>query len=546
MGNDILNIHCPSCGAPARYDIIRQVYKCSYCGGKVEIEDALNEKQEFKKKSLQKMRNNAESFPLMQSSCTGCGATIIFEENEALANCAFCGRSLARKKFLYRDDMPVSVIPFSVTEDEAQERLAEWCRKNHMKREARNLLSAKQELKGFYLPYEMVSGPVKGSVSCTKGTRKYEFGGFIKDEFINCSGQLDNILLDAMEPFDLEAMEEFDFGYVAGQRVKVTDIDKNKIDSRLRDEVSKNYTPSLQKMWGTHELNVMTKADSVIKLPVLLPVYYIKNGNIQAAVNGQTGKVSVLAEKESFFVSLPWWLSGLLVLVLAIGATFLALWRSGFEIGESLTITGALGVFYLIVYLCMFGDFNQYRGGITKFRKIFTSGEQTFRRDRGRLVPSDRVLSRKVEGPVFFETLDGKTEAVSYLFRSTGRMALTVLLCMAAIFLPVIIALFLNGFDFGRLTPGGSAVWFCITVPTVPVYFIVYGIVSLYDRPWIYVINEDGSRKRYRKKVKLTAEKVREALKVVAGLLFVPPLCLATWFAIAAFCVMCYLTAFGW
>ncbi|MBR4812735.1 MAG: hypothetical protein IKZ69_02385, partial [Lachnospiraceae bacterium] len=110
-------------------------------------------------------------------------------------------------------------------------------------------------------------------------------------------------------------------------------------------------------------------------------------------------------------------------------------------------------------------------------------------------------------------------------------------------FLPVILALLVNGFDFHRLTLGGSAVWFCITVPTVPVYLVKFGIVQLYERPWIYIITPEGKKKRYKKKsdFKITKDMVFTGLKA----LVIPPYCFGIWFGILCFFTMVYLTAFG-
>ena len=165
-----------------------------------------------------KMKKSAEAFSLESASCSGCGATIVFEENEALSKCAFCGRSLVRKEYLYDAGLPESVIPFGITKAEAQQRLEEWCDRNRRKKEAKRLRSMIPELKGFYLPYETVRGPVRCRVSCKRTAKVYGFDGFVNDEFVNGSKQLDNLLLNAMEPFDLDGLEAFDFAYLAGQR----------------------------------------------------------------------------------------------------------------------------------------------------------------------------------------------------------------------------------------------------------------------------------------------------------------------------------------
>ena len=163
----ITDIHCPQCGAPADFDIVRQMYVCGHCGGSAEV---------------------------------------VFEENEALSGCPFCGRSLVRTEYLSSKNMPESVIPFGITQKEAEERLEEWCRKNRGKQEAKQLLPLISELKGFYLPYEMVRGPVHMRASRMDAESVYRCEGFMENAFVNCSKQLDNLLLDGMEPFDMNGL----------------------------------------------------------------------------------------------------------------------------------------------------------------------------------------------------------------------------------------------------------------------------------------------------------------------------------------------------
>ena len=116
------------------------------------------------------------------------------------------------------------------------------------------------------------------------------------------------------------------------------------------------------------------------------------------------------------------------------------------------------------------------------------------------------------------------------------------MLGVVTIFFPVILALLINGFDFSRLTISASAVWFCITVPVVPIIFIKYGIQSLYESPLIYIISKNGKKRRYRKKLGL---KRRDALEFIKEFFFSAPLCFLTWFGVIVFIMTVYFTAFG-
>ena len=543
MEKSITEIYCPSCGAPAKFNIRRQKYLCGYCGSKVEIGEAQQQKQGFRKIRSDVLKNSIKQYKLFDVNCEGCGAQIVFEENEALSSCPFCGKALVRSEYLKADNMPECVIPFVVTEKEAKDLLSKWCKENGSKEEARKLLPLLDELKGFYLPYELVEGPVHMKVARMDGNRVYRCEGFINDEFVNRSKQLDNLLLDGMEPYDLDALTEFDFAYVAGQRVKISDITDSDLEKRVSTETAETYTPKIRKVLESKAVEVDSDVSSAIRLPSLLPVYYICKGELMAAVNGQTGKVSVRAIKPSHYYFIPWWAKAILATLFFSLSLFLALYAFGMGVGESIYITGLVSIFFIIVILCLYSDTVHNKFSVESGRKIYTSGGQIFKREGSHLVLNDEIIERKVDDPVFFENLDGILQPVVLKFTTPSRILKMVLLCFVVLFLPVILALFINGFDFEKLNLGGSAVWFCIFVPVVPIYLLKFGIVELHDNPWIYTVDEKGRRKRYRKKISFKFDK--QIFLDILKALFVPPVSLAVWFGILSFFTMVYLTAFG-
>ena len=147
MEHRITDIHCPKCGAPADFDIVKQMYVCGHCGGTVGISEAQKEKQGFRSLQREKLKENVKKYRLFRTSCSGCGAEVVFEENEALSGCPFCGRSLVRTEFLSSKNMPESIVPFGIIQKEACDRLEEWCRKNRGRQEAQKLLPLIPELK---------------------------------------------------------------------------------------------------------------------------------------------------------------------------------------------------------------------------------------------------------------------------------------------------------------------------------------------------------------------------------------------------------------
>ena len=525
MGANFADVHCPSCGAPARYNIIEHEYRCGFCGGRVGIKDAIAQKQGFRSFRQQKIRESAEKYRLFRSKCTGCGAEIVFPEGEAMSNCAFCGRTLVRKEYIASRELPELIIPFRITEEEARSRLEDWCAQHSSKSEAKHIREHLGELKGFYLPYELVRGPVTCKVSRMDRGKSYVCSGYVDNVFVSCSKQLDNMLLDGMEPFELDELQAFDFAYAAGQRIKTADVEEKALISRVNTEVSADYAPTVRKTLETKAVDVYAYSDNALRMPVLMPVYYISSGETMAAVNGQTGKVSVRAERVSHYYFVPWWLKAILSTLIICGVSYAAFRLFGMTPGESVYITGLLAIVWAIITLCAYSDtvHNSFR--VESERKIFTSRGGSFRRTDSGLVQDKNEMRKQVVRPVFYEKIDGVMKPVLLKFTSTLRIAHTAGLSLFVLFLPVIIALFLNGFDGQRLELGKFA------------------RIELYERPWIYLLSPDGSKKKYRKKreIKITGDTVMTVL----GFTFIPPGCLAVWFGILSFCVMVYLTAFG-
>ncbi len=539
----LYDIHCPSCGAPAYYDICKRMYNCSYCGNSVGIAGAKSQSKGFRDVSRKKMRESIKKFELQKATCTGCGAEVVFETGEAVANCAFCGRSLVRKAFVNADIIPELIIPFAITEDEAKGILEKWCTKNRRKKEAKAISQRTEDLKGFYLPYELVRGPVKCDVFRIDGGSIYECGGFVDRVFVNCSKKLDNRVLDAMEPFDLEDLREFEFSYIAGHQVKTGDIDSDELVSRVDVEVEEDYKPVIAKTLETKAINVTAHCSDVQRLPVLLPVYYLAFDGYMAAVNGQTGKVSVRASKDSKYLLLPWWLKAIFATIAGTAGVALGLFAFGAAKDLIFTATGCLALMLVFVFFTAYGQQKEDSFGLEYYRKIFTSKGGPYVREGKQLVQSKKELEKPETTPIFFMNLVGRRQEVEIRFTTLYRVIRALVITFAVVFLPVILALLINGFNFSVLNLGGSAVWFCITVPLSPVFLIKYGRMDIYDNPWIYLVDENGKKKRYKRK---QTKKDREDTKRFILEWLKPPLLWFTLLMIFLFCSMVYLTAFGW
>ena len=538
----LYDIHCPSCGAPAYYDIKNRIYNCSYGGNTVGIDRANSDHKGFREIQRRKLNKDIKNFELQKAECTGCGAKLVFEKGDAIANCDFCGRSLVRSAFANADNIPELIIPFKITADEAKSILSGWCEKNHRKKEAGAISEKLNDLAGYYLPYELVRGPVDCSVFRVDGGSIYECGGFVDRVFVNCSKKLDNQVLDATEPFDLDELVEFDYSYVAGHRVKTRDISEDQLIKRVDVEVGEDYKPVIQKTLEAKAVNVNVHTGDALRMPILLPIYYLSFGGYMAAVNGQTGKVRVRAIKDSKYLILPWWLKAILATIAGTLGVALGLFLFGAEKDLIFTATGCLALIFVFIFFAAYSQQKEDTFGLETYRKIFTSKGGSYVREGKELVQVKEERIKTVIPPIFFMNIEGRRQPVEIKFTSPLRIIRALAIAFGVIFLPVILALLINGFNFEQLTLGGSAVWFCLAVPLTPVFLVKYGRMDIYDNPWIYLINENEGKKRYKRKK--SPEEVQENKSFIKDL-FKPPILWVTLIMILLFCTMVYLTAFG-
>ena len=510
-GLELVNIHCSSCGAPAAYDIVKRTYTCAYCGSATGIDEALKQKKGFRSLRQRTLQGDRGSFDAKKCTCTGCGAEIVIPQSEVLQSCSFCGRALVRGEYLKIPEFPELIIPFRLTPDEARERFLSWCNRNAARREAKHLREHLDDMQGYYLPYELVRGPIDCDVTREGATRSYECGGFLNSVFVNTSEQLDNLTLNGMEPFDLSELREFDFGYLAQQKAKVDEIGAKALGARVREEVAASYCGVVQKTLETKNIEIAPHSDKLLRMPVLLPVYYISAGNVCAAVNGQTGKVAVRSETTR--KTMPWYIRPIAATLVVFAMAF-AIARALLGNAEGALIMG--GAITLVMGLIFYTAFsNAYQGQARKTLdpKIFTSNETFERSPSGELRPASQPIAEDPVEPLFFENVDGARTQVTIRFTTPWRMFKMVLLGLVVLALPTLIAFVLNGLSFHGLHPEGSAVWLCIFAVVVPAYFIKLGRIDIYGKPYVYTVDEQGRKRRV--KTESRANAVRDGLRML-------------------------------
>ncbi len=487
-----LRIYCKNCGAPAGFDIMRQTYSCPNCGqvsGIQEVERKMNQWRDLNKKNIKAVTAGQA---LEEHSCPTCGAQVVFKAGEASETCDFCGSKLIRKALLRPEQMPDLIIPFFITPEEAKKRMLAWAHENEKTSEGKAVLSGMKHFKGYYLPYQLVRGPVAATVARDETERCYYCDGYLDGTAVNTSKQLNNLTLNAMEPFDWSEARPFEYGYIAGQNVKLADISGDETEKRILREVEEDFLPEVERVMQTSGVHIQLRSGNLLTMPALLPVYFINTEDVTAVMNGQTGRIAVYAGRMKR--SRPWILQWFLYTL----GTFLLLTFLFGNAWMGLYVTSVP----FIIYGVMFSD----RGSWVERRIVLKTEAAKAERKGNALSISEgeEVLENPYDNtPVFREKNDdGQLVPVHLRFYPPGRLVSVIVNSFITMFLPAIIAACIRWVSMGEgekfmdgFNPLYGAAWYFIAFVLVLLYLSKGLRMDAFDHPYIYEILENGSEK---------------------------------------------------
>ena len=488
-----LRLQCNSCGAPLGFDIVRQTYACPSCGMKTSSSDALQEILQWRMKHRVRAAAAADA---EYYECPGCGSHVLFKAEEAESICDFCGSLMVRHEFAADRVLPEMIIPFTLTLEEAKSRLKNWASSRRLTGTGKAVYENLSKMQGYYLPYRIVKGPVSARVQRDTGERVYRCALFAEGVAVSSSIQFDNLVMNRMEPFDYAEMTEFHPGYIAGQKVRLPNLTEAEIRQRVIEELEDEFLPEIERVMETTGVSVHADAELTANVSVLLPVYFIREGNLLALVNGQTGRVAVSQGKVR--KSFPWVIEPL---VYTVTATLLCAGLiTGFDIGTVLLF----GAVFACIFFSIFSE-----GRNSLIRRIISRGENSRAvREDGeiRFIEGKDVLKNPFDNtPVFIEKdRDGNDVPVKLRFYSFGRILRMILSMTVTIFLPVIPAVLIRLAEiqntgeafFERFSVGSGAAWYVLGIFLCIMYWTKGMRIDVYNHPLLYRITETGKTKR--------------------------------------------------
>ncbi|MCQ2407207.1 MAG: hypothetical protein MJ065_01605 [Oscillospiraceae bacterium] len=312
---------CPNCNADIKFSASDQKFNCEYCGSSfteqemktiaaaIEEQAANSPEEEIRTDSEFEEHTNIYH-------CDSCGAEIMADENTAATFCYYCHNPVVLAGRVSGGFRPKYVLPFQIDRNTAIGHFQDWCKKHWFL--PKDFLDAGQQEKivGLYVPFWVTDVNVSAEMdalgknvrSWTTGSYRYtetkEFAVARKANVVlkglpaDGASHIDDDLMEAVEPFDYQAVKPFAMQYLSGFMAEKYDQDMAAMFPRIQkravqasDQLVRASMSHYSSISVTRsDIKVMSTSWDYMLLPVWFMTYKYGDKIYEFALNGQTAK----------------------------------------------------------------------------------------------------------------------------------------------------------------------------------------------------------------------------------------------------------------
>ena len=320
---------CAACGSDYRYDPGAGQLICDHCGDVAEIETGGPWQGGIKEldfaRALRDQLPAQEMEETRTTKCTSCGAQVELGPDTHATECPFCASPVVTDTGTHRHIKPRALLPFALDEAAARKAMTDWLGRLWFAPSGLQDYARKgRKMEGIYVPYWTFDADTKSHYRGERGTVYYESrtvmrdgkrqtvqvarvrwravsGGvarFFDDVLVLASHSLPKRFTDALEPWDLSALEPYTPEYLAGFRAEGYSVNlddgfsqaRNKMDATIARDVRFDIGGDRQRI---HDIDTAV-SDVTFKhilLPVWLAAYKYRGETYRFVVNARTGRV---------------------------------------------------------------------------------------------------------------------------------------------------------------------------------------------------------------------------------------------------------------
>ena len=326
MENRVMEYKCPCCNAGLTFGGGSQQLSCEYCGNSFDIDTvrAFNESvatantEDFHWEETQHQQWSEEENDGMHSFlCPSCGGEIICEDTTAASFCPYCDNPTIMPTQVSGGLKPDAVIPFKKTQEDAKDAFLKLCKGKKLLPKFFTSEQRLEKITGMYVPFWLYDcdGSFDGSFQATRlhvwADDEYEYTrtdhyllkrsatGHFEGIPMDGSSKMDDVLMEAIEPFDYSELVDFDTAYLSGYLADKYDVESDAGIPRIQERVENSINQQIQSTLLGYATCVPTSRNLQVQHGkvryILLPVWMLntryKDKIYTFAMNGQTGKM---------------------------------------------------------------------------------------------------------------------------------------------------------------------------------------------------------------------------------------------------------------
>ncbi len=320
---------CQSCGADYRFDPDHGQLVCDHCGDTCAIDTGGPWQGGIReldfKAAINAQLPEQEIEETRVTTCTSCGAQVELDEATHARECPFCASPVVTGTGTHRHIKPRALLPFALDEGTARKAMTDWLGQlwfapNGLRDYARK----GRAMEGIYVPYWTFDADTKSAYRGEHGTVYYvnqsvvrdgktrnvkvakvrwrpvsgRVARFFDDVLVLASTSLPKRFTDALEPWDLAALEPYRPEYLAGFRAEGYTVELETGFGEARSHMDRVIARDVRfDIGGDRQRihDIQTQVSNVtfkhILLPVWLAAYKYRGKTYRFVVNGRSGQV---------------------------------------------------------------------------------------------------------------------------------------------------------------------------------------------------------------------------------------------------------------
>ena len=320
---------CDSCGSDLRFAPETGDLACDHCGHEQIIEGSGLHLAPIRELDLNAgLRADLPSAQMEEtrvSACPNCAAQVAFDAGKHASECPFCATPVVIDTGTHRHIKPRAVLPFGLTETQARGAMTDWLGSLWFAPSGLQAYARKgRRMQGIYVPYWTFDAQTRSQYLGERGTVYYEtrtvhrdgkriqqrvakvrwrraqgrVARFFDDVLVLASTSLPKRFTDALEPWDLSALEPYAPEYLAGFRAEGYGVSledgfgeaRHFMDRHIERDVKFDIGGDRQRVHDIQtDLSDLTFKH--ILLPIWLAAYKYRGKTYRFVVNGRTGRV---------------------------------------------------------------------------------------------------------------------------------------------------------------------------------------------------------------------------------------------------------------